>query len=501
MARAVITSRGAAKADIMFGLRSDDTEETLNALDRVIEQGPGATFALGYDGKVADLLSSENEDAVYDAEASGQIDEVVKLLNDNSESVRASACIALGSMQAVTSATTISRCLSDKWPNVVSAAITSLAMLGSEGEAFESEVAKKLTDASQDVKSAALTYFAKFDDSALKRSESICKLLMDEDGLVRESAVKVFAALGEKAAPMADAAASGLKTSDIRYKAASAMALGNIGKEAKRHAASLAPLLQDTSEDTSQLIHKVAGIEMKCPPTLRIPACAAACALAKIDGDGYSSKIASLLSSNSLEVKMSAAAALGDAGSNNYEDALCELLDDNAPLLRATAATALGKIAKATAPEEKVAEKIAARTVDGNPLVKAACAGALGMMGEEGAAFSDRLHSLFQDQSKAVRASAAQAIGNIGLKGQLYAAHVARMLEDPEPVVRAAAVTALPALGQRGAAFADECAELLYDQDESVRTSAVEALAKMGQAGELCLQNAGVTPLALQSYA
>merc|ERR1711924_186608 len=118
-----------------------------------------------------------------------------------------------------------------------------------------------------------------------------------------------------------------------------------------------------------------------------------------------------------------------------------------------------------------------------------------GQMGDEGSAFSDPLHDLFDDQSKAVRAAAVKAIGGIGLKGQTYAAHVARMMADPEPVVRAAAVQTLP-LGQRGIAFADEASEMLYDQDQSCRESAIAALSQMGETGHFYLMAAGA-PLAL----
>jgi HEAT repeat protein len=296
---------------------------------------------------------------------------------------------------------------------------------------------------------------------------------------------------------MLDPVAEVLNSQDIRFKSAAALSLGSAGHEAKKYGDAIAALLQDTSEDRSQLIYTIAGIERRCPAVLRIPACASSCALAQIDGEKYTKQILKLLDSKVPEVKIAAVTALGDIGAD-YNDALCLLLDDSAPLIRASAACALGKIAKANGPDENVAERVAQALVDDSPIVKAASATALGQMGDEGAAFSDPVHDLFDDQSKAVRAAAVKAIGGIGMKGQTYAVHVARMMGDPEPVVRAAAVGTLPALGQRGLAFADEAAEMLYDQDQSVRDAAVSAMSQMGEAGQYYLMSAGAAaPMAL----
>jgi HEAT repeat protein len=295
---------------------------------------------------------------------------------------------------------------------------------------------------------------------------------------------------------MLDKAAAGLKSSDIRFKAAAALALGAVGEKATKYGDDIAALLTDSSEDKSSLIYKVAGIERKSSPSMRIPACAAASALALIDGNKYSGKIAGLLNSNSLEVKTSAIVALGDAGTADTS-ALTPLLDDSAAVIRASAACTLGKIASATAPQDNVAERVAQRLVDESPVVKASCAQALGMMGDGGADFSDAVHDLFKDQSKVVRSAAVKAMGGIGLKGQIYAAHVARMMTDPEALVRAAAVSTMPEFGERGAAFADECAELLYDEDASVRAAASSAMSKMGDVGQNYLTAAGV-PMAIE---
>merc|ERR1719199_1969730 len=112
--------------------------------------------------------------------------EVARLLGDNSDNVRASACLALGRMNATDMAKEVAKCVEDKFPSVVSGAITALAMFDEEGKRFEQEVAQKLGDQSKEVKSAALVYFTTFEDLAIKHSDRICKLLADEESYIRE---------------------------------------------------------------------------------------------------------------------------------------------------------------------------------------------------------------------------------------------------------------------------------------------------------------------------
>merc|ERR1711959_761391 len=111
------------------------------------------------------------------------------------------------------------------------------------------------SDQNKEVKSSALTYFTKFDDLAIKHSDLICKLLADEESSVRESAVGLFRELKGNASPMLGEVAKLLKSQDIRFKSAAALALGSIGSEAKRHGDAVAALMEDTSEDRSQLIY------------------------------------------------------------------------------------------------------------------------------------------------------------------------------------------------------------------------------------------------------
>lgn len=308
---------------------------------------------------------------------------------------------------------------------------------------------------------------------------------------MREAAVKLFATLKEKAEPLLPQTAALLRSPEVRTKAAAASALGAVGPKAGPYADDIANFLSDSTEDRSQLVYTVAGIEYKSPSTLRIPACAACNALAQIDGLSYARQIADLATHQSPEVKLAVADALGESGAK-YEDVLARMLTDASPVIRAGAACGLGKIAKANGAEEQYAEKVALGLEDASPLVKAACATAIGQMGEEGAAFSDSLHALFENQSKVVRSAAVGAMGGIGIKGQLYTAYIARLMGDPAPVVRCAAVGALPALGQRGESFAQEVAFLLNDQDENVQKAAGLALGKMGQVGQLYLDQAGL---------
>merc|ERR1711972_551528 len=91
---------------------------------------------------------------------------------------------------------------------------------------------------------------------------------------------------------------------------------GSAGPAAASQAGAIAKLLEDTSEDKTQLVYCVAGIQTKAPMTMCMPACAAASALASMNDMNFVNDITNLLRSgtDSMDVKTSAAYALGELG-------------------------------------------------------------------------------------------------------------------------------------------------------------------------------------------
>jgi len=309
-----------------------------------------------------------------------------------------------------------------------------------------------------------------------------------------------------EATKFAAAAAKFLTHQDPRFKAAAANAIAGAGAKAcKSQADVLNGLLDDTTEDQSQLINAVAGIEVKAPSTVRIPACAAMSAFASLGDEACLPKIVKLLKANNvgLEVRITAAETLGQIGAkgesgraaeDDCRNALVDALQATQVPLRAQAVKSLGLLSRqrnnskawlAGQPKvvEDMADKVAACLVDKSPVVRAAAAEAMGNMGDEGAAFTEALLELLKDRSTAVRVNAAKAFAGVGAKGQLFATELARKMHDANegPDVKIACVHSLADMGARGAAFADEVAVLINDQDTGVRVATLQALAKMGQ--------------------
>jgi len=387
-------------------------------------------------------------------------------------------------MKAVSRVSEVSERLGDDVPAVVRDAIGALGSMGAEGQALSADVAKHMRSSNVEVRVAAVRFFAKRSVAALAHSNLICKALSDEAGSVREAAVSVFQVLKGKAEPMRAAAAMVLTNGgEPRFKAAAAVALGHVGPTADAHSPAIVELLGDVSEDLSDAARVASGAQKRCPAELRIPACAGITALALLDAKKYGQQIASLLDSEEVEVQLCALKALASS-SANFEEQITPFLESTSERVRAAAASALGKLASAHGPSEDAAEKVGELLADASSLVRNAAVEAIGLMGDEGAAYSETILELFNDKSLEVRASAVEAMAGIGLKGQMYAALVARLIHrdaQNAATVRCAALDALARMGERGHAFANEVAEELQDADAGIRAKAIETLAKMGE--------------------
>mmetsp|Transcript_129235 Transcript_129235/g.275652 ORF Transcript_129235/g.275652 Transcript_129235/m.275652 type:complete len:560 (-) Transcript_129235:93-1772(-) len=484
---------GSTVAGLLF---DQDDDVVLAACEALASMGD---IGAGYADSIASMLTSSQEKkrcfaigalGMMGPKAAKHALSVKPLLSEANPSIRASAVLALGSMKDTSMVKDVAECLKDKFPSVVNGAITALALLGEEGKAYAPDVAKKLAgDSSKEVKTSAIMYFEKFDDLAVKYSDPIVDLLKDDEAAVRQSVVSLFSSLKGTAGPMLAGASKLLSSTDTGVKAAAALCIGAMGPDASSQAAALMPLLSDASEDNSQQVYCVAGIETKVPASLKIPCCAAASALASIKDGSSAGDIALMLDSDNMDIKLGAAAALGELG-GPYAQALLPLLEDARAPVRGAACAALGNLAALGAPDGDVADQVAGILDDASPVVRYAAIEALGKMGEEGARFTDAFKETMDvDRSLLVRGAAIKAMGSIGMKGQCYASDVCRCIYDEEPAIRVAALQTLADMGERGASFADEVAELLYAQEVGIRVAALESIGKMGDAALPYLEN------------
>merc|ERR1719335_291953 len=109
-----------------------------------------------------------------------------------------------------------------------------------------------------------------------------------------------------------------------------------------------------------------------------------------------------------FELKIAALNALGEIGS--YGEEVMRFVEDNHAHVRAAASIAVGKIAKKSEPSSDMADKVAGGLIDKCPVVRASAAEALGMMGDEGAAFTEEFVKLFSDTNYMVRCAAIKAL-------------------------------------------------------------------------------------------
>ncbi len=105
--------------------------------------------------------------------------------------------------------------------------------------------------------------------------------------------------------------------------------------------------------------------------------------------------------------------------------------------------------------------------------VRAAAAGALGVMGEEASSAAEPLSRLLGDRDETVRQSAADALGRIGDAALPY---VKQQLGADSASIRSAAALAAQSLGKKGAPLQPQLQRLVGDGDRSVRVAALKAL-------------------------
>jgi len=389
------------------------------------------------------------------------------------------ACIALGSMKALSSSGKVAAKLKVSDTDVVVGACIGLGSLDVEIEALGG----MLESQQSRVRAAALGAMPKHRGE--KYLATACKLLADADVYVRINAMNLISAIGEAAVGQVSEIGKHLQSDEVGVRVAAAAALGAIGQGTESQIDSLKKLLSDTEEDKASLMMSIAGAQGKVSATLRKPACAAAAALGALGEKAAQTApdIAAMLGSPDFEINISCITALGKMGEAGakFEDQLMYHLEDPHPLVVGAACTAIGSIAAATTkPSITAAGKMADLIKHVHPAVKGAALGGLANMGEEAGSFLEDFVKCFNDDTAYVRAQAVAAITACGEHGQMFAGEVCRMMFDEELRVRVAAIKALPLMGERGAAFAAEVSSLLEDELPEIRVAGIKALGAFG---------------------
>jgi HEAT repeat protein len=194
------------------------------------------------------------------------------------------------------------------------------------------------------------------------------------------------------------------------------------------------------------------------------------------DADWAVPELRAALRDGSPEVRGLSAAALGAVGllSCDAVPDLVRLLTDEPPV-RAQALAALVQIGDAAVPA------LADGLKDARPVVRAACAKALALLGADAARALPALRGALADRDPKVRASAAAALGAQGGAAAPATADLISLLKDPDPAVQSRAVEALLRIGPAAVpALADAARP---GPDVVVRALAVTLLGEMGLRG------------------
>lgn len=401
-----------------------------------------------------DALAKLGEEATQDVRSS-----VAHCLNDADPQVRTVALRAVAAMRVSSGRIDIVRkLLKDPVSDVRAAAIETLShcvsvSLEAESICTQDFLAEELASllASSRTRHSALVAIQQLGSKAPGSSAGeVVSALADKDAVTRQAAA---VAVGVLAGPVMEQPSVVAKLSELLLhdsagvRAAAAHAIGNMGAAASELAPSVAVLLDDIEEDTSYTSASMGTSVRRPAPQMRFPVCAALTALATIGDTTQISAVASRLSSEHWEIRMTACEALGHFGeaARGEVTTLMSAVEDASYPVRAMACYALGEMNSAEAV---------------STLVEA-----------------------FEDKAHTVRVYAVTAMGRLGLKAEEYSHDAFKLVNDPVPQVRGAAVVCLASLGEAGKHYSGVIAGLLYDGDADLRVSSLQALALLGDHG------------------
>jgi HEAT repeat protein len=217
------------------------------------------------------------------------------------------------------------------------------------------------------------------------------------------------------------------------------------------------------------------------PPELRL---LAASALVTLEPDSRPPRFPDLVGSvrdRYARGRVQAVSAIGWLGAQG-EPAQAELLmmlkdRQNSPALRIAAAAALGRIAQQSADAPAALGEILRSEPEGG--VKAAAAGALGLLGGAAKSAVVPLMDALKSPDVQVRQAAALALGQIAQEAASAVPALAQALKDKELPVRLAAAAALARFGRDAREAAAALVQLKSDPNPLMRQYVAEALEKI----------------------
>jgi len=167
------------------------------------------------------------------------MDDAMKLIEDPTPLVTATACITIGNMAESSTATSaatekLAECLKDRLPIVRAAACQGLAKMGEEATDYLDVLVKCLTDQASSVRAAACEAVVACGELGEMYASDICRLIHDEEVNVRIKAVDSLVQMGERGAAFSEEVASLMDDPDPAVQEASYLALQKFGPEVSR---------------------------------------------------------------------------------------------------------------------------------------------------------------------------------------------------------------------------------------------------------------------------
>jgi len=248
--RELLKDEGEDKSSLMLSIAGVQPKVAANlrkpacaAAAAIAAMGPKA-YALA-PAVAAGMTSSDFEVRIASLKAVGSMgeagadfmDDAMKLIEDPTPLVTATACLTLGSMAESSAATSaaaekLAECLKDRLPMVRAAACQGLAKMGDEATNYLEILVKYLTDQSASVRAAACEAVVACGEMGQMYASDICRLIYDSDVNVRIKAVDSLVQMGERGAAFSEEVSSLLDDPNRAVQEAGYLALQKFGAEA-----------------------------------------------------------------------------------------------------------------------------------------------------------------------------------------------------------------------------------------------------------------------------
>ncbi len=338
-------------------------------------------------GEVVKLLEDPSDDvkaaamqALMELRSPEAIPVLVQKIRDGSEEIRAQAEMILLQLAPSVPAGKLAELLKSDSARLRTAGLRMIGNLGKDSAEALPGVLAALGDTDREVRAAALGVLAQF--QCLEAAPRIALLLKDPSATVRQGAAATLAAVGARDQSVAVAALLADEAVEVRQTALEAL----VQLGATEAAGTITGLLRD--------------------PDLNVRR-EAARALVGLGATGSAASLRPLLRDPKDDIRLIAVWALGQLRAKDAAEELAGFLHHADPSFRASAASALGRLG---APSTAAALRKALD--DKSPLVRNCAVEALGRIGPD--VDHDPLLLLLYDPNAGVRASAARALADIG---------------------------------------------------------------------------------------